>query len=222
MNCDEAMSFLESEVAPGGAAEKGKALDHIAACPACRDARYALAALAVERRRAIPGPRPDALQRAVRAAADAAVRPPAPARRPARAGFWLGTAVGAAAAAALAAVWVVVLEPGSPGAAVSATPSVSLALNETRDVNIAVDAPVAMADAEIHVVLTGAIGLAGFEGQKELRWRTDLAAGANQLTLPVVALGADGGQLLVEVQHGAKRRTFVVDVQARGAQAHAA
>jgi hypothetical protein len=33
--------------------------------------------------------------------------------------------------------------------------------------------------------------------------------------LPVVATGENGGQLLVEVLHGGKRRTFLVDVIAR-------
>ena len=67
--------------------------------------------------------------------------------------------------------------------------------------------------AEIHVVLTGSIGLQGFAEQRELRWTTDLDRGVNQLTLPLVALGPSGGQVMVEVQHGDKRRTFVVDVQ---------
>jgi hypothetical protein len=35
----------------------------------------------------------------------------------------------------------------------------------------------------------------------------------NQLTLPLVGLDANGGQVTVEVQHGSKRRTFVIDVQ---------
>ena len=38
---------------------------------------------------------------------------------------------------------------------------------------------------------------------------------ANQLTLPIVATGLEGGQLLVEVTHGGKRRTFLVDVDAQ-------
>lgn len=94
------------------------------------------------------------------------------------------------------------------------TPQVTLALYEPQDVSIAVDAPSALMDAEIRVVLTGAIELDGFEDQRELRWRTNLDAGANQLTLPVIATGAGGGQLLVEVAHGQKRRTFIVDVRA--------
>jgi hypothetical protein len=35
----------------------------------------------------------------------------------------------------------------------------------------------------------------------------------NQLTLPIIALGPHGGQVLVEIQHGDKRRAFVVDVR---------
>jgi hypothetical protein len=66
------------------------------------------------------------------------------------------------------------------------------------------------------VVLSGAVGLDGYEGQRELRWRTNLDPGVNQLTLPVIATGAGGGQVLVEVLHEGKRRTFLVDVSARG------
>jgi hypothetical protein len=43
---------------------------------------------------------------------------------------------------------------------------------------------------------------------------TDLDRGVNQLTLPVVVVDASGGQVLVELTHGDKRRTFVLDVRA--------
>lgn len=130
-----------------------------------------------------------------------------------RPGFWHGMGVGGSLAAAVTLAWLTLLPP-QPPARNAATPEVTLALNEARDVSISVDAPSALQDAEIHVVLTGAIGLAGFDGQRELRWRTNLEAGSNQLTLPVVAFGSRG-QVLVQVQHGEKRRTFVVDVRGR-------
>ncbi len=103
------------------------------------------------------------------------------------------------------------LQPGMPGAA--ANPQVRLALHEVRPVNVSLDSPESLQGAEIHVVLTGAIGLEGYAEQRELRWVTDLDRGVNQLTLPLVALGPNGGQVMVEVQHGDKRRAFVVDVQ---------
>jgi hypothetical protein len=228
--------------------EQHLALEHIAACPDCRAVQLALAALSAERRRPTPVPPPGALHRAVAAATAVSAgavsyghghrgsrRRGGPAleqgRRP---GFWAGMGLGAAVAAGLAAavfafmpsVWRMSEHGGITPAATAAaavhaprvTPEISMALNETRDVNISVEAPTALPDAEIRVVLTGAIELAGFEGQKELRWRTDLAAGPNQLRLPIVALGGVGGQLLVEVQHGERHRTFVVDVKATSAQ----
>jgi hypothetical protein len=98
--------------------------------------------------------------------------------------------------------------------AVRSVPAVTLAVNEERDVNVALSSPEPLAGAEIRVSLSGEIGLRGFEDQRELRWKTDLDRGVNQLTLPIVVLGSHGGQVLVEVQHGDKRRAFVVDVHA--------
>jgi hypothetical protein len=88
-----------------------------------------------------------------------------------------------------------------------------LAINEERDVDVALSSPEPLSNAEIHVAVSGDIGLRGFAEQRELRWRTDLDRGVNQLTLPIIALGPHGGQVLVEIQHGDKRRAFVVDVR---------
>jgi hypothetical protein len=213
MNCDEAQRWAACPADARRSEEHRAALEHISTCGDCREARRAVTALAAERRRSVPAPPAGALERAVNAATAAARARPKRASAP-RAGFWLGMGLGGSLAAALALAWIV-WAPGTESGA-KAMPEIALALNETREVNIAVDAPAPLADAEIHVVLTGAIGLAGFEGQKELRWHTDLAAGANQLTLPIVALGPVGGQLVVEVQHGERHRTFVVDVKADG------
>ncbi len=218
MNCMEAMDLTAAPPVAGAMDEWQAALEHVRVCPSCRSASRALAALGGERERACPEPPPRALERAVRAAAEAAR---GPSDRGWPRSFWVGMALGAslAAAAAWALLAVSPLLPGARHGA--ATPEVALALNETRNVNIAVQAPTDLPHAEIHVVLTGAIGLAGFGSQKELRWNTDLAAGANELTLPVVALGTEGGQLLVEVQHGAKRRSFIVDVRTAPARRRA-
>ena len=96
----------------------------------------------------------------------------------------------------------------------SGTPQLSLRVNEAREVSISLTTAEALRDAEIHVSLHGSIGLEGYAGERELKWHTDLDAGTNQLTLPIVATGTEGGQLLVEVTHDGKHRTFLVDVQA--------
>jgi hypothetical protein len=120
-----------------------------------------------------------------------------------------------AAMAASVALAVMMLMPLSQSVDPVATPALSLTLNEPQPINISLTVAEALVDAEIHVLLSGAVGLGGYANQQELRWRTDLDPGVNQLTLPVVATGMEGGQVLVEVIHGGKRRTFLVDVQAR-------
>jgi hypothetical protein len=91
-----------------------------------------------------------------------------------------------------------------------------LAASEQRDIKISLASVEALEDAEIHVVLSGPIELFGYAGQRELRWRTSLERGDNQLTLPILANGMGKGQLLVEVVHGERRRTFVVDIESLG------
>jgi hypothetical protein len=132
-----------------------------------------------------------------------------------RSGFWAGVTSGAALAATLAAVAVALWlqRPALDGAPAS-IPEVRVALNRPQNVTVTLESPQALADAEVRVELRGAVALDGYQGQRELRWSTTLDRGVNQLTLPVVALDAAGGQVLVEVAHGARRRTFVLDVRA--------
>jgi hypothetical protein len=209
MKCEDVVGELRSSAVPSAAVS-----EHIARCGSCRAAQRALRALS--RDNAVPVPRlaEGAFERALQRAVETGVQQQGtfPVQRR---GFWLGTAVGGALAASIAvavtAWWLNARAPTAP-----ANPQVQLAVHETRAVNVSLESPEALAGAEIHVVLTGAIGLEGFPEQRELRWVADLERGVNQLTLPVVALGASGGQVMVEVQHGDRRRAFVIDVQTSG------
>jgi len=203
MKCEDAIEALRSPAAP----VRATALRHVAECANCRAAQQAVTALGADRAVGVPRLAEGAFERALQRA----LQPP-PRVVTNRRGFWLGTAVGGALAASIAvAVTTWWVQPGTPDAA--ANPQVRLALYEVRPVSVSLDSPESLQGAEIHVVLTGAIGLDGFADQRELRWVTDLDRGVNQLTLPLVALGPNGGQVMVEVQHGDKRRAFVVDVQ---------
>lgn len=208
MNCEEAMDILRSgeHASPS---LRMRANEHVSGCADCRFASLALSALYADRRAPVPPLRAGSFERAMQRAVQ---RPAAAAAR--RRGFWLGAGVGAALAAsvvlAVVVVWFQRATPNSPS-----YPEVSLTLNEARDVSVAIDSAAALPGAEIRVVLTGAVALDGFDGQRELRWITDLDSGVNQLTLPLVVVGASGGQVTVEVQHGDKLRTFVLDVQAK-------
>lgn len=207
MSCAEVVETLRGR-APRDAAELAAAEAHAASCPECRRALAALAVLASERARAVPPPSPGAARRAIERSLRAPAAPAARSR-----GFWAGVATGGAAAAALALAigsWIGRDGP-SPAAA---APQIALATGAVRDVNVALSANEALRGVEIHVAVTGAIGLDGYD-VRELRWTTDLERGVNELSLPIVALGAGSGQLMVEVVHGERRRTFVVDVVAR-------
>jgi len=210
IQCERAVELLTRSPDCGNAEERRLAADHASACVDCRGAIDAVNALRRERLVPVPPVREGALARALVAATRQA---PSRERRPRT--FWHGAVAGAALAAGIA-IAVVSFTPALRPAATSATPQITLAVAERRNVNISLEAPEPFADAEIHVLLSGAIELSGFEGQQELRWRTSLERGTNQLTLPLVATGSGGGQVLVEVVHHDKRRAFVVDVRSPG------
>ena len=206
MRCEDVIEVLRSADTVDTPKRRAAAA-HLFECDECRLAQRVSASLEADCGAPVPRLAEGAFDRALQRAVQ---RPLAVAAR--RRGFWLGTAVGGALAASIAvAVTLFLLRAQAPPAVLN--PEVTLALNEVRDVSVSLDAPEALAGAEIHVVLTGAIGLQGFAEQRKLRWVTDLDRGVNQLTLPLVALGPNGGQVTVEVQHGDKRRTFLLDVQ---------
>jgi hypothetical protein len=208
MNCESVVELLAGDSGSGTAEDRRMAREHAANCADCRAALMSVHALRLVSLAPVPEVSPGAFERTLeRVAAGQSTTSRPPAR------FWQGVGLGAALAAAMAyAIVTWMPEPGEPEAA--ATPRLALRVNETRDISISLTTAEALPDAEIHVSLSGAIGLEGYAGQRDLSWHADLDAGTNQLTLPVVATGAEGGQLLVEVTHGGKRRTFLVDVQA--------
>ncbi|HEY7673099.1 MAG TPA: hypothetical protein VIC71_12855 [Gammaproteobacteria bacterium] len=210
MKCERAVELLTQSADSENAVERRMAAEHAATCSACRSAVEAVQYLRAEGLSPVPRLRAEAFAQAMAVATkDRAART---ARVPT---FLSGLALGAALAAAIA-IAIVTLMPGLDSTRDSATPQVTLAASEHRDITISVASTQALEDAEIHVVLSGPVELFGYEGQRELRWRTNLDRGANQLTLPVLANGMGRGQVLVEVVHGDKRRTFVVDIESLG------
>jgi len=209
MRCENALDLLEGGSPRQDSDERRRAERHVAECAECSAARYARAVLSATAEHPVPEPSARAVERALRAATESS----AP-RRERRVGFVSGAAVGAAAAAALVyaavSLWPAAVSQTSPGLA---TPSVELALAEVGDVSIAVYSEQPLADAEIQILLSGEIGIAGFDGQRELRWLTPLDRGVNELSLPILALGETGGQIMVAVRGGGQTRSFLVDVK---------
>ena len=205
MRCEEAVETIRTVGSQPGASLLA-AMEHAGECADCQAALRALEAMRTLRDEPTPIVADGAIERAVdRALATA------PSQRYRR-GFWTGLASGAALAATVAAMAVGLWLWDSGGGPV-AVPEVRAALNQRSNVTVALESPEALANAEVRVELRGGVELDGYAGQRELRWSTDLDRGVNQLTLPVVAIDASGGQVLVEVTHGQKRRTFLLDVR---------
>jgi predicted anti-sigma-YlaC factor YlaD len=197
---------------------------HIDRCDACKTAREAAVALrSALKQMPVPELRPDfadaALARAARQ--PAAVRPVVraaargrsrPARRWRRLDAWAGASLGAAAAAALMVMlWGI---PDRAGPPLQEEPAgVRVALYEPREIGLAIDAETAMAGATLTILLEGGIDLVGFGERREVRWQTDLDAGTNLLSLPIIAHSIEEGRLTALVEHGEK--TQRIDVRVR-------
>lgn len=209
MRCEDAVETIRG-ARPRPGIEVPAARAHVASCEDCQAALRALEAVQVLRE-APPVVAEGSIERAI----DKALAAGSAQRY--RRGFWTGLGSGAALAAALAALTVGVWLWRAGGEAAVAVPEVRVALNQRSDVTVTLESPERLSNAEVRVELRGALALDGYAGQRELRWSTDLDRGINRLTLPVVASDASGGQVLVEVTHGAKRRAFVLDVHAAAA-----
>jgi hypothetical protein len=203
MRCEDIEDLLNAQADVDMTTAKGQELEaHLLACDDCNGAWHAAELL--RRYRALPTPVPS---EALMARIDALRQP---SRATKQMSPWIA-AVGGALAAGIA-----VVAFNYFGAAVDdgvrAVPSLTMSLNETRDVNVTIDSPEAFMDVEVRVVLAGGIELQGFRARRELKWTTDLEAGVNRLTLPIVASDSSGGKLMVAVGHGDKQRAFVVQI----------
>jgi hypothetical protein len=174
---------------------------HLATCADCSSAWHV--ARGLRRHRALPVPLPSADLIAKIAAR------PQPSATKKRLSPWIA-AVGGALAAGIA---LVAFDYYRAVDGVRPVPSLTMSLNETRDVSVTIDSPEVFMDVEIRVLLAGGIELQDFRGRRELKWKTVLEAGVNRLTLPIVASDSSGGKLLVAVGHGDRQRAFVVQIE---------
>lgn len=123
---------------------------------------------------------------------------------------WFGT-LGAGAAAVLTLLLLKSLNPSVPNER-----AITLALHETRDIEVVVDTPRDLQDATIRIAVSGGIALNGFENQRQIDWQTTLKRGANLLSLPVVAREAGTGEVVAVIEHAGKTRRMVVSLTVNG------
>jgi len=209
MNCETIIRKLPAIVAGRlGAVELAECRQHIADCADCADALRGTEALGLLARHD-PGPAPAGVLR--RIANELGSRT---ASRP-KPGFWLGAGFGVAAAVSLVALalsfgWLATPEPRAPGA-----PEFYVTVGEPRAMNLAIETNRELTGADISVLLSGAVELDGYGDRRELSWKTDLKQGINRLSLPVRALDAAGGRVVVRLSHPDSEQVFVVDLRTR-------
>jgi anti-sigma factor RsiW len=207
MRCEDIEDLLNEHADVALTPAQRREVDaHLAACDDCSTAWHAAGTLRRHRALLTPVPSAALIEKL------AAMRQPIGAKK--RMSPWVA-AVGGALAAGIALVAFDYYRAGVDDRA-RAVPSVTMSLNETRDVSVSIDSPQAFMDVEVRVLLAGGIEIEGLRGRRELKWKTDLESGINRLTLPIIASDGSGGKILVAVGHGDKQRAFVVQIDVDG------
>ncbi len=120
--------------------------------------------------------------------------------------IWLSAALGGAIATLLT---ILVMRPDMP---VDSDAGITLAMNESRNVEVLIDSERTLDDALIRISTTGAVALDGFDDQRSAQWRTRLERGRNVLSLPVVARSSGPAQLVAVIEHGGRTRKVGVNL----------
>ena len=186
-------------------AERDSVLAHVDRCADCRAALRGAEALAELAARDAGAP-PAGLFEAVVAKAVSQ-----PARAPQGNRFWMGAGFGAIAASLLAAAlfmgWMDGRVPNT------SLPEFAVSLEEPRRMNLAFETDRMLDDAKITILLSGSVEIDGYGSRRELSWTENLEAGVNRLSLPLIANGLEGGQMVVRLEHPQSEQVFVVKLQ---------
>jgi len=128
--------------------------------------------------------------------------------------FWMGTAFGGAVAASLIAIAFFFGWTGSEQHPAGSTAEFVVSLGEPRQMNLAFETDRPLDGATISILLSGDVEIEGYGLQRELTWSEDLDAGVNRLSLPVLASGIDGGQMIVRMIHPLSEQVFIINLPA--------
>jgi len=128
---------------------------------------------------------------------------------------WLLTGFGSAVAAGIVVLLVSGLFFNTPDVPQldNTIPGVTMTLAEPHTVNLVFASTEALNAATLTVSLPDGVELAGFPGQREITWETNLNAGKNLLPLTLIALTPTGGEVLARLQHKDRDRTFRLQIQ---------
>ncbi len=208
MNCEDVIERIENVTMYAlSDIERQSCVDHISSCDDCQNALRGAEALRTVRSQADDMPPADLFDRVVRTITRTPEQPVT------KSGFWLGAGFGGAIAAAVIIAALTLGFLDGPKTEVPKIAAFMVSMNETREMNVAIDLKQALPGATVSILLSGGVELVDFGDQRELTWTDDLEIGVNKLTLPLVAIDDSGGQLIVQVDHESKRLTLRVDLK---------
>jgi hypothetical protein len=128
---------------------------------------------------------------------------------------WIMTGFGSAVAAGLV-LWLIgglFLTTPQTNQPVAEIPGVVMTLAEPQTVNLVFASKSRLDAATLTVTLPDGIELAGFPGQREIAWQTNLVEGKNLLPLELIALTPVGGEVLARLEHENRKRTFRLRIE---------
>lgn len=183
-------------------AERQRLLAHAEGCNDCRMALRGAEALMAIASRGSPAPREGLIDEVV---AGAVVAPATE-----RTHFWRGAGFGALAASILAAALLFAWPDSRDNA--QGAPEFFVSLDEPRPMSLAFETDRPLEGAKITILLSGDVEIDGYGPQRELSWSEDLDAGVNRLSLPLIASGFKGGQMVVRLDHPNSAQMFIVQL----------
>ncbi len=183
-------------------AERENVLAHVDRCTDCRAALRGAEALAELAARDTGMPPVGLFEAVLEKAVSQSARAPRDNR------FWIGAGVGAIAASLVAvALFFGWTESHVPTEGI---PEFVVSLEEPRKMNLALETDRVLDGARITILVSGSVEIDGYGQRRELSWTDDLEAGVNRLSLPIIANGLEGGQIVVRLEHPQSEQVFVV------------
>jgi hypothetical protein len=146
----------------------------------------------------------EALAKAVARHPEAAAARPRAVDAFARWETWMGAALGAAAAVLITVFLMQPVTSELPAA------GITLAVNESRTIEVLIDSERTLDDATIRIAATGSVELDGFDDKRQVQWQTRLERGRNVLALPVIATTAGDAKLVAVIEHEGRTRRVAV------------
>jgi len=185
--------------------ERRSCMNHVATCEDCADALQGATAMRTMRLQTSATAPAGMFERVMRRTAE---------QQESGQRFWLGAGFGGAIAASLLAVAFalgMLTVPEQPDVA-----EFYVSMEKSRPMHVAIEADRPLEGAKISILLSGDVQIDGFGDRRELSWTDSLDAGVNTLTLPLIAIGENGGQMVVRLDHPDSQQLFVVQLRTDG------